>query len=43
MDENSISKIGLDCAFKIRTKLGTGLLEKVYLECLAFELKKEGL
>ena len=43
MDENAISKIVLDCAFKIHTKLGSGLLEKVYRECLAFELTKAGL
>lgn len=43
MTENEISKIILDCAFKVHTALGPGLLEKVYQECLAFELKKEGL
>lgn len=42
-DENTISKIFLDCAFKIHTTLGSGLLEKVYKECLAYELSKEGL
>ena len=30
MTENEISKIILDCAFKVHTKLGSGLLEKVY-------------
>ena len=43
MNENEISKIVLDCAFKVHTKLGSGLLEKVYRECLAYELKKHGL
>lgn len=43
MTENQISKIILDCAFKVHTALGPGLLEKVYQECLAYELKKEGL
>lgn len=42
-DENIISKVILDCAFRIHTKLGSGLLEKVYRECLAYELRKEGL
>jgi GxxExxY protein len=42
-DENTISKIVLDCAFKIHTTLGSGLLEKVYKECLAHEPSKEGL
>jgi len=43
MTENEISKIILDCAFKVHTKLGPGLLEKVYQECLIFELEKKGL
>ena len=43
MSENEISKIILDCAFKIHTTLGPGLLESVYRECLAYELKKAGL
>ncbi len=43
MNENQISKIILDCAFKIHTALGPGLLESAYRECLAYELKKNGL
>lgn len=43
MTENEISKVILDCAFKVHTALGPGLLEKVYQECLAYELVKEGL
>jgi len=43
MNENEISKIILDCAFKIHTTLGSGLLERVYRECLAFELQRNGL
>jgi GxxExxY protein len=43
MNENEISKIILDCAFKIHTTLGPGLLEKVYRECLAYEIAKTGL
>ena len=42
-EENEISRIVLDCAFKIHTQLGSGLLEKVYRECLAYELIKHGL
>ncbi len=42
-EENIISKVILDCAFRIHTKLGSGLLEKVYRECLTYELRKEGL
>ncbi len=43
MTENQISKIILDCAFKIHKTLGPGLLESVYRECMAYELNKEGL
>ena len=43
MNENEISKIILDCAFKVHTALGPGLLESAYKECLAYELKKAGL
>ena len=41
--ENEISKIILDCAFKVHTVLGPGLLEKAYQECLYYELQKAGL
>ena len=43
LTENQISKIILDQAFKIHTKLGSGLLESVYRECLFYELDKAGL
>jgi GxxExxY protein len=43
MTENEISKVILDCAFKVHTKLGPGLLERVYQECLAYELRNLGL
>lgn len=43
MTENHISKIVLDCAFKVHSALGPGLLERVYQECLAYEIRKEGL
>lgn len=43
MTEDQISKIILDCAFKVHTELGPGLLERVYQECLAYELKEAGL
>ena len=42
-EENEIRRIILDCAYKVHTKLGSGLLEKVYRECLAYELEKLGL
>jgi len=43
MDENQISKIIVDCCYRIHTTLGPGLLESVYLEILIYELKKAGL
>lgn len=43
MTENELSKIIVDACFKIHTKLGPGLLESVYEEILAYELKKAGL
>ena len=41
--ENKISKIIVDCCYKIHTTLGPGLLESVYEEVLMYELKKHGL
>jgi GxxExxY protein len=43
MDENQISKIVVDCSYRIHKTLGPGLLESVYLEILSYELKKSGL
>jgi GxxExxY protein len=40
MSENELSKIIVDCCFRIHTTLGPGLLESVYEEILAFELRK---
>jgi GxxExxY protein len=42
-DENQLSKIILDAAFKVHTKTGPGLLETVYEVMLAHELQKQGL
>jgi len=33
----------LNCAFKVHTNLGPGLLESSYKECLFYELNKAGL
>ncbi|WP_298147206.1 GxxExxY protein [Flavobacterium sp.] len=41
--ENELSNIILDCAYKVHSKLGPGLLENVYKKCLAHELSKRGL
>lgn len=43
MTENEISKIVFDCALKVHSTLGPGLLESAYEECLFYELKKAGL
>lgn len=43
MDRESIFKIVLDCAFKVHTALGPGLLESAYEECLYYELRKANL
>ena len=40
-NENELSKIILDCCFKIHTVLGPGLLESVYEEALVYELRKK--
>ena len=43
MTENEISKIVLDCAFKVHKTLGLGLLESAYEECLCYELSKNNI
>jgi GxxExxY protein len=43
MTENEISKIIVDCAYKVHTTLGPGLLESVYEKVLAHEIEKNGL
>ena len=43
MYREDIFKIVLDCAFKVHTALGPGLLESAYEECLFYELQKVGL
>ncbi len=40
---NEITKAILDCAFKIHSALGPGLLESAYEACLEFEMKETGL
>lgn len=43
MTENEISKIVFETGLKIHKKLGAGLFEHVYEECLFYELTKSGL
>ena len=40
---NQIAKTCLDCAFRVHTALGPGLLESSYKACLAFEIAQSGL
>jgi len=39
----TVFKQVLDCCFKVHTKLGLGLLESAYQECLYYELFRSGL
>jgi GxxExxY protein len=43
MTENEIAKVIVDCAFKVHSMLGPGLLEHIYEVALQHELKKRGL
>jgi GxxExxY protein len=43
MTENELSKIIVDVAFKVHSRLGPGLLESVYEEILYYEFIKQGL
>lgn len=43
MEINVITESILKCAFKVHTRLGPGLLENAYEECLHYELIKNGL
>lgn len=43
MHENELAREAVNIAFKIHTELGPGLLESVYEEIIAFELKRKGI
>ena len=43
MNENEISKIIVTSAIELHKKLGPGLLESVYENSLAYDLREEGL
>ena len=43
MNENEISKVVFESGLKIHRKLGIGLYEAVYEECLVYELRQKGL
>ena len=43
MNENQIATVIVDCAFKVHSALGPGLLETVYEAAMIYELKQRGL
>ena len=43
MTENELSKEVIGCAIAVHRALGPGLLENAYQQCLAYELKNQGL
>ena len=43
MNENELSRLVVNTAFHIHTKLGPGLFESVYEEVMYYELRKLGL
>jgi GxxExxY protein len=42
LNEDDISRIAIGLAMKVHSRLGPGLLESAYRECLAYELRKKG-
>lgn len=42
-ETNAVAKQVVDCAFRVHSALGSGLLESVYETCLAHEIMKKGL
>src|SRR5215468_5970316 len=42
-DENELSRIILDAAFRVHSAIGPGLLESAYEACLAYEIRSAGL
>lgn len=41
--DDDVSKIVVDCAFRVHQQLGPGLLENAYEECLSILLAKRGI
>lgn len=42
MSDADLSHEVLGCAYRVHTSVGSGLLEKVYQQCLVYELRKTG-
>jgi len=43
LEANQLTQEILNCAFKVHSALGPGLLESAYRACLVYELRKSGL
>jgi GxxExxY protein len=43
LSPNAVSRVIVDCAMRVHSALGPGLLESAYEACLAHELRKAGL
>lgn len=43
LKENPVSKMIVDCAFKIHSTIGPGLMESAYQECMVKEFKKRNI
>lgn len=43
IEENQIATEVIACAIRVHRALGPGLLEKIYQECLSYELNKAGI
>lgn len=42
MTENELSRVIYDCARRVHSKLGPGLLESAYEACMCYELSQSG-
>ncbi len=41
--EEALAKVVVDCAYRVHTNLGPGLLEGAYEHCFCYELEKHGI
>ena len=39
---DALAKVVVDCAYKVHSAIGPGLLESVYQACLAYEIRNRG-
>ena len=43
LEQNQLTQQLVDCFLKVHSKMGPGLLESIYRECLCHEFKKRGI